>query len=54
MNIVLLTLYALPPIIYAIVYMIHSVKRRKPKAAIGVFILSLLALCCFILLISNF
>ncbi len=48
MNLVLLALYALPPIIYAIVYMAHSIKRRKIKAAIGVFILSLLALCCFV------
>ncbi len=54
MNIVLLALYALPPIIYSIIYMFHCIKRRRIIAAISVCFLSLLALCCFVLLISIF
>ncbi len=53
MNPILLALYALPPIGYAAVYAVYCFKRVKTIAAIGVIILSLLALFCFILLAYN-
>ena len=51
MNYFLLTLCALPPVSYALIYAVHCLKRRKIKAAIGVCFLLLLALCCFIWLL---
>ncbi len=44
MSLMLLALYVLPPIGYAAFYIAHCFKRKKIKAAIGVFALSLLVI----------